>query len=43
MTFSTLMIQLASLEYFYLMADYKLNRQIRAQCRAFRSEDLGEA
>ena len=37
MTFSMLMIQLASLEYFYLIADYMLNRQIRAQCLAFRS------
>ena len=36
MTFSMLMIQLARIEYIHLVADYKLNRQIKAQCSAFR-------
>ena len=36
MTFSMPMIQLTRIEYIHLVADYKLNRQIKAQCSAFR-------
>lgn len=31
------------IEYIHLMADYKLNRQIRAQCSAFRYGTMGLA
>ena len=40
MTFSMPMIQLTRIEYIHLVADYKLNRQIKAQCSAFRSLDV---
>ena len=36
MVLPMLMIQPSRIEYIHLVADYKLNRQIKAQCSAFR-------